>query len=58
MSVMERGRDKKSVWLWLALVALVLTALLFWLEYLGSEQPLVLREVPVAVPANKTGLQN
>ncbi len=44
--------------LWLTLLALAATALLFWLEYLGSEQPLKLREIPVVEPADKTGLQN
>lgn len=29
-------------------------ALLFWLEWLGSEQPQRQREVPVSVPETKT----
>lgn len=49
---------KGSTWLWLTLVALVLTALLFGFEYLGSEQPSTITEIPVAEPAYKAGLQN
>jgi hypothetical protein len=58
ISVMARLGMTKSMRLWLTLLALAATALLFWLEYLGSEQPLKLREIPVVEPADKTGLQN
>jgi|GWRWMinimDraft_5_1066013.scaffolds.fasta_scaffold05218_3 hypothetical protein len=44
--------------LWLTLIVLALAALLFWLEYLGSEKPRTLREIPVTVPAKKAGSQN
>lgn len=46
------------MWFWLMLVALALIALLFWFEYLGSETPQTLSEVPVNEPANVAGSQN
>jgi ABC-type transporter Mla subunit MlaD len=53
-----RARKNKSIGLWLALVALILIALLFWLEYLGSEKPVTLKEIPVTAPADQAGLKN
>ncbi len=46
------------MWLWLTLITLALAAMLFWLEYLGSEKPRTLREIPVIEPAKKAGSQN
>jgi hypothetical protein len=43
---------------WLLLVALLMTGLLFGLEWLGSEQRQTLREIPVDMPANESGLRN
>lgn len=42
----------------LLLVAFVAAALLFWFEWLGSEQPLELKEIPVQAPAEKAGSRN
>lgn len=44
--------------IWLLLVALLATALLFGLEWLGSGQPQTLREIPVNMPANESGSRN
>lgn len=43
---------------WLLLVAGLATALLVWLEWLGSERPLQIREIPVVMPETKAGLRN
>jgi hypothetical protein len=43
---------------WLALLAGLATGLLFWLEHLGSEQPLQMKEIPVQLPAKKAGSRN
>jgi hypothetical protein len=43
---------------WLALLAGLAIALLFWLEHLGSEQPLQVKEIPVQPPAEKAGSRN
>jgi hypothetical protein len=56
-SVMARNRNK-SILLWLMLALLVMAACLFWLEYLGSEKPQTLKEIPVTAPANRTGSLN
>jgi hypothetical protein len=43
---------------WLVLLAGLATALLFWFENLGSEQPLQMKEIPVQPPAEKAGSHN
>ena len=43
---------------WMLLVALLATGLLFGLEWLGSEQPQTLKEIPVDMPANESGSRN
>jgi hypothetical protein len=55
---MGRRGGKKNLWAWLLLVAGLVTALLVWLEWLGSEQPMQLREIPVQTPATKAGSRN
>jgi hypothetical protein len=52
------GRKRKKIWPMSLLVAFIGAALLFWLEWLGSEQPLVLKEIPAQAPAEKTGSHN
>jgi hypothetical protein len=55
---MARFGRRKGMWLGLMLIALLLLALLFWLEHLGSEQPRNLKEIPVVAPEDKAGSQN
>jgi len=46
-------------WLvWLLLVAGAAIALLMWLEWLGSEQPMQVIEIPVQAPATVSGSRN
>jgi hypothetical protein len=53
---------RREVWgrrlAWPALIAVLATALLFWMEHLGSEQPLQVMEIPVQPPAEKAGSRN
>ncbi len=46
------------MWICFALAILALIALLFGFEYLGSEQPRTMKEIPVAAPAGIADLQH
>jgi hypothetical protein len=55
--MMRRSNGKK--WLMRSLlVAGLAIALLVWLEWLGSAQPLQVMEIPVAAPATVSGSRN
>jgi hypothetical protein len=58
IAIMARRGGKKNMWAWLLPVAGLVTALLIWLEWLGSEQPMQIREIPVQAPATKAGSRN
>jgi type VI protein secretion system component VasF len=49
--IMQQQHQKGSrrLWIWLVLLG-ALVALIFWLEWLGSEKPMDLTEQPVAIP--------
>jgi hypothetical protein len=55
--MVRRGKRRNRV-AWLLLVAGLAAALLFWLEWLGSEQPMQVTEIPVQAPINKAGSRN
>jgi len=51
-------RQRGSVrWIWLVVVVAIIVALLFGFEYLGSEQPRKITEIPVIMPDEKAGSQ-
>ena len=47
----RRGRMVR--WTYVAGAAIVGLLILFWLEWMGSERPLTVTEVPVSQPAEK-----
>ncbi len=55
---MQIRRARKTMWIYGAGAAILAVALLFWLEWLGSERPITTTEVPVSQPVTnqKTGL--
>lgn len=55
---MQIRRGKSAKWIYAVGAAILAIVLLFWLEWLGSEQPLKTIEVPVSQPVakQKTGL--
>lgn len=54
-----RLRGIRKNWLLRSLlVAGMAIALLMWFEWLGSEQPMQVMEIPVKVPATKAGSRN
>ena len=55
---MARQIEWKSRLAWLLLVAGLAVALLMWLEWLGSEQPMRVTEIPVQAPITKAGSRN
>jgi hypothetical protein len=55
---MARQIERKSKLAWLLLVAGLAVALLMWLEWLGSEQPMRVTEIPVQAPTTKAGSRN
>ncbi len=57
-SGMARQIEWKSRLAWLLLVAGLAVALLMWLEWLGSEQPMQVTEIPVQAPITKAGSRN
>jgi flagellar basal body-associated protein FliL len=49
--IMQQQQQKGSRRLWILLFLLVaIAALIFWLEWLGSEQPMEITEQPVSIP--------
>jgi hypothetical protein len=50
MSIQRRGGNR---WKLLVIAAIIAIALLFWLEWLGSERSQRLTEIPVATPDTK-----
>ncbi|MBL0924100.1 MAG: hypothetical protein IBJ12_06480 [Sphingomonadaceae bacterium] len=54
MTGVVRGGRKKWL-LWSVPVAIIAITLLLWLEWLGSERPLQIKEIPVGIPAEKAG---
>ena len=48
---MRRGRMVR--WTYVAGAAIVVLLILFWLEWMGGERPLMVTEVPVSQPAEK-----
>ncbi len=57
-SGMARQIEWKSRLAWLLLVAGLAVALLMWLEWLGSEQPMQVTEIPVQAPTTRAGSRN
>lgn len=55
---MQIRRGRTARWTYGGGAAILALALLFWLEWLGSERPLTTTEVPVSQPVAKqeTGL--
>lgn len=53
----RRGGWKKML-IWLALAATLVVVLVVWLEWLGSEQPMRVIEIPVQPTEAKTGSRN
>lgn len=50
MNVWHGGKVR---WTYVAGAAIVGLLILFWLEWMGSERPLMVTEVPVSQPAEK-----
>jgi hypothetical protein len=52
-----RRRGGNAGWIWLIACTGIAVVLLFGFEYLGSEQPQKITEIPVTMPDTKTGSQ-
>jgi hypothetical protein len=46
---LQHQKGSRRLWIWLVLLG-ALVALIFWLEWLGSEKPMDITEQPVAIP--------
>lgn len=58
IAAMARRGGWKKMLIWLALAATLAVVLVIWLEWLGSEQPMRVIEIPVQPTEAKTGSRN